>query len=96
MVLRFGQEERLRLHVDVGGEGGDFIGGEGGDSIGEEGGGGIELFAHAVAHHTSELLYFFFPHLRTNFTLSLTARVSFLLHLLGFFRASWFRGQKLK
>lgn len=85
------KEERLRLHVDVGG-----VGGEGGDFISEEDGGGIEVFAHAVAHHTTELLDFFIPHLRTNFTLSLPARVSVLLRLLGLFRVSWFRGQKLK
>ncbi|QCD85955.1 hypothetical protein DEO72_LG3g476 [Vigna unguiculata] len=39
------KEERLRLHVDAGDEGGDFIS--------EEDGGGTEMFAHAVAHHTS-------------------------------------------
>lgn len=85
------KEERLRLHVDVGG-----VGSEGGDFISEEDGGGIEVFAHAVAHHTTELLDFFIPHLRTNFTLSLPARVSVLLRLLGLFRVSWFRGKKLK
>jgi len=75
------EEERLRLHVDVGG-----VSGEGRDFIGEEDGGGIEMFADAVAHHTSELLNFFLPHLRTHFTLFLTVRVSVLLSLLPLFR----------
>jgi len=73
-------EECLCLHVDIGG-----VSGEGGNFIGKEDGGGIEVFANAVAHHTSELLNFFLPHLRTHFALLLTVRVSVLLSLLPLF-----------
>lgn len=51
------KEQRLSLHVDVGG-----IVGEGGNLVGEEDGRRVEMLAHAVTHHSPQLLHLFFPH----------------------------------
>lgn len=51
------EEQRLGLHVDVGG-----VGGERGDLVGEEDRRGVEVLAHAIPNHSSQLLYLFFPH----------------------------------
>lgn len=51
------EEESLGLHVDVGG-----VFGEGRHFVGEENGRGVEVLAHAVPHHSPELLYLFLSH----------------------------------
>lgn len=56
------EEKSLSLHVDVGG-----VGGKGSDFIGEESGGRVQMLAHTVPHHSSQLLHFFFPHLSSFF-----------------------------
>lgn len=51
------EEERLSLHVDVGG-----IVGDGSDLVSEENGGGIQVLAHAVSDYPAEFLDLFFSH----------------------------------
>lgn len=51
------EEEGLGLHVDV-----SRVVGEGGDFVGEEDGRRVQVLAHAVPHHSAELLYIFLHH----------------------------------
>lgn len=51
------EEEGLGLHVDVGG-----VFGEGSHFVRKENSRRVQVFAHAVPHHSPELLYLFLSH----------------------------------